>query len=98
FERQGAPMSALELHNAYHGGKTDGITVHFTPAKLAEQIQKLCRPAPPSSKKYPPRPDSIPLAELKQYPVCQLDNYRRYAFPPRNNFLSSLVPGELYQG
>jgi hypothetical protein len=98
FERQGVPMSALELHKAYHGGKTDGITVHFTPAKLADQIKDLCRPAPLAKKKHPPRPDTVPLAELKQYPVCQLENYRRYAFPPRNNFLSSLVPGELYQG
>jgi hypothetical protein len=27
-----------------------------------------------------------------------LDNYRRYAIPARNNYLSSLFPGELYQG
>jgi hypothetical protein len=46
----------------------------------------------------PPRPDIIPQAELKNYPVCLLDNYRRYAFPPRNTFLDSLLPGELYQG
>lgn len=98
FERKGVPLSALELHQAFHGKQTAGITVHFTPAKLAAQIQALCRPAPPTAKKYPPRPDTVPLAELKQYPVCQLENYRRYAFPPRNNFLSTLVPGELYQG
>src|SRR5207237_3388095 len=29
---------------------------------------------------------------------CGLENYRRYAFPGRNNFLSTLYPGELYQG
>lgn len=97
FERQGVPLSARELHQAFHRGKTEGLTVHFTPAKLAAAIQPLCRPAP-VTKKYPPRPDTIPVADLKQYPVCQLDNFRRYAFPPRNNFLSSLVPGELYQG
>ena len=39
-----------------------------------------------------------PLAELRKYPVCQIDNYRRYAFPPRNNFLTTLYPGELEHG
>jgi hypothetical protein len=92
------PLSALELHLAQRSGKTDGITVHFTPARLAAQIAALCRPAPAPNKSPPPRPDVIPLAELGQYPVCQLNNYRRYAFPARNNYLSSLLPGELYQG
>jgi hypothetical protein len=98
FERGGVPLSALELHLAQRSGKTDGITVHFTPARLAAQIAALCRPAPAPKKQSPPRPDVIPLADLGQYPVCQLNNYRRYAFPARNNYLSSLLPGELYQG
>jgi hypothetical protein len=98
FERGGVPLSALELHLAQRTGKTAGITVHFTPARLVEKIAPLCRPAPAAAKKGPPRPDLIPLAELSKYPVCLLDNYRRYAFPARNNYLSSLVPGELYQG
>ncbi|HXG10990.1 MAG TPA: hypothetical protein VNK04_14620 [Gemmataceae bacterium] len=108
FERDGVPLSALELHRAYRTGQTDAIRVCFTPAALAEKIAPLCRPAPPSPQPSPPaggegkaretRPDSIPLAELPNYPVCQLQNYRRYAFPARNNYLSSLLPGELYQG
>ncbi|MCI0460810.1 MAG: hypothetical protein L0Z62_28005 [Gemmataceae bacterium] len=98
FERGGVPLSALELHLAHRDGKTDGITVHFTPARLAEKIASMCRPAPEAKKKLTPRPDMIPLADLKKFPVCGIENYRRYAFPPRNNFLSSLVPGELYQG
>jgi hypothetical protein len=98
FERGGVPLSARELHLAYRDRNTAGITVHFTPAKLAEKIAPLCRPAPPAKKARPPRPDVIPLSELHNYPVCQLDNYRRYAIPPRNNFLTSLVPGELEQG
>jgi hypothetical protein len=98
FERGGVPLSALELHLAQRSGQTDGITVHFTPARLAAQIAALCRPAPAPKKPPPPRPDVIPLADLGQYPVCQLNNYRRYAFPARNNYLGSLLPGELYQG
>jgi hypothetical protein len=98
FERGGIPLSARELHLAYHQGKTAGITVHFTPKTLAAKIASLCRPAPPSKKVYPPRPDVIPLADLGKYPVCGLDNYRRYAFPARNTYLTSLVPGELEQG
>src|SRR5262249_47741141 len=98
FERDGVPLSALELHLAYTTGKTDGIQVRFTPAALAEKIAPLCRPAPKTGDKSVPRPDPVPRAELKKYPVCQLENYRRYAFPPRNNYLSSLLPGELYQG
>jgi hypothetical protein len=98
FERGGVPLSARELHLAHKTGKTDGITVHFTPARMVAQIAPLCRPAPEAQKKFTHPPDMVPLAELKKYPVCQLENYRRYAFPPRNNYLSSLVPGELYQG
>lgn len=108
FERGGVPLSALELHLAYHRKKTDGITVHFTPKALAAKIAELCRPAPaeparPARKAKKslatgPRPDVIPVAELTQYPVCQIENYRRYAFPARNNYLDSLLPGELYQG
>jgi hypothetical protein len=96
FERGGVPLSARELHLAQRTGNTAGITVNFTPAALAAKIAPLCRPAP-----KPPtagRPHTIPLAELKKYPVCLLDNYRRYAFPPRNTFLTTLVPGELEQG
>jgi hypothetical protein len=98
FERDGVPLSARELHLAHKTGNIKGIQVRFTPARLAAKIAPLCRPAPPAKEKYPPRPDVILLAELKNYPVCQLENYRRYAFPPRNNFLESLYPGELYQG
>jgi hypothetical protein len=95
FERQGVPLSARELHLAQRTGKTDGITVCFTPARLAEKIAPLCRPAP---KPQAQRPDTVPIAELGRFPVCQLHTYRRYAFPARNNYLTSLVPGELYQG
>jgi hypothetical protein len=98
FERAGVPLSALELHLAQRSGKTEGITVHFTPARLMEAVAVLCRPAPRTKDKGQPRPDMVPLTELAQYPVCQLNNYRRYAFPGRNNYLSSLLPGELYQG
>jgi hypothetical protein len=98
FERQGVPLSARELQQVHRTGKTEGITVCFTPARLAKQIASLCRPAPPPKTKQSPRPDTIPLAELKNYPVCQLDNYRRYAFPPRNNYLASLYPGEPEHG
>lgn len=98
FECDGVPLSARKLMLLHRGGKTDGVRVCFTPARLAEKIASLCRPAPPSKTKLAPRADTIPLAELKTYPVCQLDNYRRYAFPPRNNFLDSLYPGELEQG
>lgn len=96
FERKGVPLSARELHLAHKSTKVDGIMVHFTPRLLADKIAPLCRPAPKPAKEA--RPDVIPLAELGKYPVCQLDNFRRYAFPARNNFLSTLVPGELYQG
>jgi hypothetical protein len=95
FERQGVPLSARELHLASRDGKTDGITVCFTPAGLIEKIAPLCRPAP---KALPARPDTVPVAELGKFPVCQLAMYRRYAFPARNNYLASLYPGELYQG
>jgi hypothetical protein len=98
FERGGAPLSALELHLAHRSGKTGDITVHFTPRRLAEKVAALCRPAPAAQRKLPPPPDVIPVADLGKYPVCGLENYRRYAFPARNNYLSSLLPGELYQG
>ncbi len=98
FERDGVPLSARELHLAQKSGKTDDIKVHFTPAKLVAKIAHLCRPAPAAKEKFPPRPDVISAAELKNYPVCGLENYRRYAFPPRNNYLDTLLPGELYQG
>src|SRR5262249_2009626 len=97
FEKDGLPLSALELHQAQRSGQTEGFRVSFTPAALAEKIAPLCRPAP-RPPQTPPRPAAIALAELSKYPVCQLNNYRRYAFPARNNFLSSLLPGELYQG
>ncbi len=98
FERNGIPMSALELHLAHRTGKTEATKVCFTPAKLVEQIGAMCRPAPVAKAKVLPRPDVIALAELSKFPVCQLNNYRRYAFPGRNNYLHSLYPGELYQG
>jgi hypothetical protein len=40
----------------------------------------------------------VDVADLGKYPVCGLENYRRYAFPDRNNYLDTLYPGELYQG
>jgi hypothetical protein len=101
FEHKGVPMSALELHHLYHRqlkGEGEKVMVCFTPKHLSDKIAGLCRPAPVSKEKYPQRPDSVPLADLKRYPVCGLQNYRRYALPPRNNYLSSLLPGELYQG
>jgi hypothetical protein len=98
FERGGVPLSARELQQIYRSGKTDAVQVCFTPQRLMKQIASLCRPAPPPKGKLLARPDTIPLAELKKYPVCQLENYRRYAFPLRNNFLTTLYPGELEHG
>jgi hypothetical protein len=96
FERGGVPLSARELQQAYHSGKSSDLTVCFTPVRLMEKIAPMCRPAPKG--KSGPRPDKITSADLKKYPVCQLDCYRRYAFPPRNNYLTTLYPGELEQG
>jgi hypothetical protein len=98
FERNGVPLSARELMLVHRSGKTDDVTVCFTPARLMEAVAPLCRPAPKPKKEWPPRPETIPAAELSKYPVCGLVNYRRYAFPPRNDYLASLLPGELYQG
>lgn len=99
FERQGVPLSALELHQAQQAKQTDGITVCFTPALLVEQVAPLCRPAPiKKGKPSTPRPETISVAELPKFPVCGVNNFRRYAFPARNNYLASLYPGELYQG
>src|SRR5262249_48621303 len=84
FELNGVALSARELHLAQKSGNTGGITVHFTPKSLADKIVHLCRPAPKPVKET--RPDVIPLADLPKYPVCGIENYRRYAFPPRNNF------------
>jgi hypothetical protein len=97
FERAGIPLSALELHEAHRTGKTADITVCFTPPALMDKVAALCRPAPASAK-VGPRPDTIPAADLPKYPVCGLANYRRYAFPARNNYLASPLPGEAYQG
>jgi hypothetical protein len=98
FERQGVPLSARELHLAQRSGKTDGIQAHFTPAKLSAQIAAHCRPAPAPKTPLPARPDVCPLADLAKLNVGGLDTYRRYAFPARNNYLTTLYPGELYQG
>lgn len=98
FEKEGVPLSARELLVAHRDSKTDGIQVCFTPGDLALKIAALCRPVPAGKEPAETRPDRIPLAELKKYPVCQIENYRRYAFPARNNYLASLFPGELYQG
>ena len=98
FERAGVPQSALELQAAMRGGKTTDLTVHFTPPALMEKLVPLVRPAPAAKGKADPRPDVIPAAELPKYPVCGLANYRRYAFPARNNYLASPLPGEAYQG
>jgi len=97
FERKGVPLSARELHLAYMDKNLDGITVRFTPWALSKQIQHMCRPAPKGMTDHA-RPDEVSLAELKKFPVCQIENYRRYAFPARNTFLTSLLPGELYHG
>jgi hypothetical protein len=98
FERAGVPQSAREMHQAQRTGQTKDVVVCFTPAKLLGQIAARCRPEPAAKAKRAPRPDTVALAELPQFPVCQLDTYRRYAFPGRNDFLTSLFPGELYQG
>lgn len=98
FERNGVPLSARELHLIHRNGDTKGVQVRFTPKHLMQAIASLCRPAPTPKGKTIARPDVISLAELRKYPVCQLENYRRYAFPPRNNFLETLVPGELEHG
>jgi hypothetical protein len=98
FERKGVPQSARELHLARRTGQTADIQACFTPAALAASIAPLCRPAPNPGAKGTARPDAVGLFELAKYPVCQLDTYRRYGFPGRNNYLTSLVPGELYQG
>ena len=97
FERNAVPQSALELQLAARSGKSADLTVCFTPPALMEKLGPLCRPAPPT-KKAEARPDTIPAADLPKYPVCGLANYRRYAFPARNNYLASLLPGEAYQG
>jgi hypothetical protein len=98
FERAGVPLSALELQAAMRSVKTADLTVHFTPPALMEKLAPLVRPAPAAKGKADPRPDTIPAAELPKYPVCGLANYRRYAFPARNNYLASPLPGEAYQG
>jgi hypothetical protein len=98
FERKAVPLSARELHLIQKSGQTADVEVCFTSTKLAAKIAALCRPAPPSKVKYPPLPDRTTVKELPKYPVCGLENYRRYAFPPRNNYLDTLLPGELYQG
>jgi hypothetical protein len=98
WERKGVPLSARELHLALRAGKTDGIEAHFTPAKLAAQIAAHCRPAPAPKAPQRARPDVIPLADTGKFHAGDLGTYRRYAFPARNNYLTSLVPGELYQG
>jgi hypothetical protein len=95
FERKGVPLSARQLHLAYHQGATADLRAVFTPAQLAQAIAPLCRPAPHAR---PDRPESVSLAELTKLPVCQLNNYRRYAFPGRNTFLTTLLPGEPHQG
>jgi hypothetical protein len=38
------------------------------------------------------------LANLPKYPVCQLENWRRFGVPRRNNLLTTPFPGELEQG
>jgi hypothetical protein len=97
FERAGVPLSARELQQAHRTGKTADLTVCFTPPALMDKLAPLCRPAP-AAKKAEARPDTISAADLPRYPVCGLANYRRYAFPARNNYLASLLPGEAYQG
>jgi hypothetical protein len=98
FERRGVPLSALELHLAARDRRTEDVTVQFVPPALMRAIAARCRPEPKSDATRPVRPDAIPLAELPKWPVCQFDQYRRYALPPRNTFLTSPFPGELCQG
>ena len=102
FERAGVPLSALELHAAVRDGATTDLTVCFTPPHLMAAVADLCRPAPPYKGKADPgpypRPETIPAADLSKYPVCGLEQYRRYALPARNTYLSSPFPGELQQG
>ena len=95
FDRAAAADTALELQAAMRGGKTTDLTVHFTPPALMEKLVPLVRPAPAAKGKADPRPDVIPAAELPKYPVCGLANYRRYAFPARNNYLASPLPAGL---
>jgi hypothetical protein len=95
FERDGVPLSARELHVAFQKRSTEGISVRFVPERLMIAIEPLCRPGPKVEK---PRPEAIPLERLSDWPVCQFDQYRRYALPPRNTFLTSPFPGELCQG
>jgi hypothetical protein len=96
FEDNNGPLSAFELHQIQHGKRQgDQVTVCFTPKQMSDAIAHLCRPP---QAKVAQRPDTVPLADLKKYPVCGLENYRRYAMPRRNNYLNSLLPGELYQG
>jgi len=98
FERGGVPLSARELMLTHRSGKTEDVTVCFTPARLMAAVAPLCRPAPKPAKEWPARPETATAGDLPKYPVCGLANYRRYAFPPRNDYLASLLPGELYQG
>jgi hypothetical protein len=98
YEHDGQPLSAYEMLSYPPSGSLKGVEVCFTPKKLSDQIAKLCRPAPAVKGKAAERPDRIPAVDLPKYPVCQLENFRRYAFPHRNNYLDSLLPGELYQG
>src|SRR5947208_13634458 len=92
FERGGVPLSALEMQKTYRDGQVQDVQVCFTPRKLSEQIAHLCRAAPATRDTMPERPDRVALAELKNWPVCQLPNYRRYAVPMRNDDLSSPLP------
>jgi hypothetical protein len=100
FERNGVPLSALELHVAQRTRKTDDIQVVFTPAQLSAKIATYCRPAPAPKTPLPPRSDVTSLANLPKFSVNSdgLDAYDRYAFPARNNYLTSLLPGELCNG
>src|SRR5262249_46938819 len=77
FESKGVPLSALELQQVQRGKAPADLEVCFTPRKLSDQIAHLCRPAPKGKGAAAQRPDRIPLADLKDYPVGQLVNYRR---------------------
>src|SRR5260370_12629561 len=58
FERGGVPLSARELLLTHRSGKTEAVTVSFTPARLMAAVAPLCRPAPNPANAWPARPDT----------------------------------------
>ena len=62
FEKGGVPLSARELHLAYTSGKTDGITVHFTPQRLMDDDRSAV-PAGTVGRQTAGAAGHVPLAE-----------------------------------